>query len=117
MTKPGRLGDGRVAVSEVVPIGGRGSSTISEVEIENVLTFESQIRGAVDSRDRIAASILDRLLEGADLDDTAHEVSFETVERHGVREECLYIDGVLRFRRLAGSSSKLKRRSATRKGG
>ena len=104
-------------MSEVVPIGGRGSSTITEVEIENVLTFESQIRRTVDSRDRVAASILDRLLDGADLDDTAHEVSFDTVERHGVREECLYIDGVLRFSRLAGSSSRLKRRSPATEGG
>ena len=104
-------------MTKLVSFGGRGSSVVTEVEIENILTFENQIRRAVDSRDRVAGSMLDRLFDGADLEETVHEVSFDTVEHHGVREECLYIDGVLRFSRLAGSSSKLKRRSTTGKGG
>lgn len=83
---------------------------ITEPDLWNIVSSLDKIASTQARIDLIANSVVERLKTGADIeDDCRYSAKLETVEVGGIREERLIIDGVCRWRRIAGSAAALRR--------
>lgn len=97
-------------MGDVVDINSRRQTPVSETDLFNIVSLLERAANAQAHVDLIANSVVDRLKAGAELErGSRHEPRLETVKAGGVIEERLIIDGVIRWRRIAGSADAIRR--------
>lgn len=93
--------------------GGSSPSDIAAVDIDNLFVIAEGIASAQQLYEQTAASILDRLAAGAEVEDGTHTLDRETVEMNSVFEERLVIDRLIRFRRSRRAATQIDCRPAS----
>lgn len=64
------------SVMKLIALPG-GSKLVTQIDLENFLSYEAQMARAQNMRDRIAASILSRLSEGASVEEGSRAYEIE----------------------------------------
>jgi hypothetical protein len=96
-------------VGKVIPFGPQ-SQPITETDIFNIVSLLEKAANTTARADAIANSVADRLKAGADQEaDMRYETRLETAKVAGLVEERLIVDGVCRWRRIAGSPEAIRR--------
>lgn len=97
-------------MGKLIPFGPDGRQAVTEADLSNIVVLQERAANTQARIDLIAASVTDRLKAGAAIpDDCLHNARLETVKAGGVVEERLIIDGVIRWRRIAGSAAAIRR--------
>lgn len=101
-------------MSQMIKFPGGGSApVVTTIDIDNLFVTAERIAAAQQLHERIAASILNRLAAGGEVEDGAHTVDRETSEINGVFEERLVIDHEIRFRRSRHTTTRIVGRPAS----
>lgn len=93
--------------------GGGSAAVVTAVDIDNLFVTAERIASAQQLHERIAASILDRLAAGTEVEDGMQAVDGETAEMNCVFEERLMIDHEIRFRRSRRTATRIEDRPAS----
>lgn len=94
----------------LIPFDPNGRQAISEVDIYNIVALQERAASAQAKVDLIANRIADCLRAGGAIDDDCqYSAHIEVSESAGIREERLVIDGICRWRRIAGSAGAIRR--------
>jgi hypothetical protein len=97
-------------VGELISFESSNCPVVTEPDLWNIVSSLDKIASTQARIDLIANSVVERLKAGAEIEEACrYTAKLEAIEIGGIREERLMIDGVCRWRRIAGSAAALRR--------